>query len=68
MPQVTTDIKACARCGNEHEQMVFKEIVRPIELQARGDGTFVLVITHWATCPTTAEPVLMRFTGEDYAG
>ena len=67
MPTITTEVKACARCGNEHE-LTFSELARPIELQARGDGTFVLVITHWSSCPVTNEPVLMRFTGEDYAG
>lgn len=68
MAKITTTIAACARCGNEHEDLEFVELARPIELQARGDGTFVLVITHWTQCPVTKEPVLMRFTGEDYAG
>lgn len=68
MPKIKMTIAACARCGTEHEDMEFVELGRPIELQARGDGTFVLVITHWTQCPVTSEPVLMRFTGEDRAG
>lgn len=47
------NILGCARCGNEH-LVRFKPFRVPM---AAGEITF----THWGMCPTTREPILMRF-------
>jgi hypothetical protein len=47
------NILGCARCGGEH-LVRFKPFRNPIEL---GGAT----LTHWGLCPTTREPILMRF-------
>jgi hypothetical protein len=47
------NILGCARCGGEH-LVRFKELRIPITI---GDTT----LTHWGMCPTTKEPILMRF-------
>jgi len=41
----------CARCGLEHDDLVFLRLKNPIEAH-----------THWALCPTTGEPILLQFT------
>lgn len=51
-----TDLLGCARCGGEH-MVRFKPLRNPIQM---GD----VVLTHWATCPTTKEPILMRLLEE----
>ena len=44
-----TTIRNCARCGQDHE-LEFRRFQRP--MQRTG-------YTHWATCPTTGEPIIM---------
>jgi hypothetical protein len=44
-------ITNCARCKEEHADLVFEKLTFPC-------GEF----THWSTCPTNAEPILMMFT------
>lgn len=68
MPQITTDVRDCARCGDDHDGVIFAELLRPIELMQRQGGGYVFKITHWASCPKTAEPILMRSSGEEDAG
>lgn len=68
MPKLTSSIADCARCGNEHLDLEFAELVRPIELAQRAGGGYAIKITHWAPCPMTGEPVLMRFSPESDAG
>jgi len=48
------NIKDCARCGNDHEGLIFKRFVRPIYDK---DGT---IWHYWTLCPETDEPLLMR--------
>lgn len=45
----TTDIGGCARCGQNHEQLEFKRLERPVS-----------ALDFWAACPTNGEPVLLR--------
>lgn len=46
-------VRACARCGRDHERIEFKAFKHaPIEA------------SHWATCPRTGEPLLMQFERE----
>ncbi len=49
MNEIVTTINGCARCGETHEDMVFQ----PFEMPC---GRF----THWAECPESGAPVLMR--------
>jgi len=44
------DLIECARCGLPHRHLVVSRLGRPC-----------LEYTHWAPCPVTGEPVLVRF-------
>ena len=48
-------IKRCARCGKDHDDLLFKEFVRPIA-DAYPDG---LPWTHWAMCPVNKDPIVL---------
>lgn len=41
----------CARCGEDHAGLEMKKFTRPPEW-----GPY----THWVSCPTTGEPILIR--------
>lgn len=57
--EITIDQRGCARCdGDGHPGITFKRLTRPIELEP---GVKAYTLTHWAMCPTTGEPILMRF-------
>lgn len=43
------DIRSCARCGGDHDDIAFKMFARPA-----GE------ISHWAMCPKTNEPLLLK--------
>lgn len=43
-------IKDCARCGGSHESLVAKEFHYPFR-----------DMTHWATCPNSGDPILVKF-------
>lgn len=46
------NITGCARChGDGHKGLVFERLLHPVEVDPP--------LTHWATCPTTGEPILM---------
>jgi hypothetical protein len=48
------DLMGCARCrGHGHSQLLFLKLGHPV---VENDGT---LLTHWALCPTTGEPILM---------
>ena len=49
---ITTNVGECARCGEDHNDIKFKELIRPIK---DNDGRW----THWALCPTNKEPIIM---------
>lgn len=44
----------CARCGQDHESVEFKQFQQPVE---DADGT---VWGYWGTCPVTGDPILMK--------
>jgi hypothetical protein len=45
----------CARCGQDHELMLFRRIKgQPME---DADG---VTWTYWGICPTTGDPVMLR--------
>lgn len=58
----TYSIKNCARCVLNHEDLEFKALKHPIEMIPTQ-----LAITHWADCPLTGEPVLMRHEPQSFA-
>ena len=41
----------CARCGGIHTNVTFKQFSKPCDLY-----------THYAPCPTTHEPILLKKT------
>lgn len=49
-----TNVKCCARCEANHMNLTFQTFRIPVH----EDGC---LFTHWAMCPTTQEPILMRF-------
>lgn len=48
------NVKSCARCGNDHERLSFKRFAQSIR---DNNG---IEWTHWARCPQTGDPVLLR--------
>ena len=54
MSERTVNIIGCARCGCDHVLLTVKEFLNPITLENS-------VATHWATCPSTEEPILISF-------
>lgn len=52
------NVRQCARCGQDHENIVYRRLTHPI---TDSDGK---VWTHWAPCPTNGEPILMMFVDE----
>lgn len=45
-------IENCARCHGIHDSVEFKQLTNPTE-----DNGY----THWASCPSNGEPILMKF-------
>lgn len=55
MPEiVTVDIINCSRCGEDHSDLTFKKLTCPI-IVSEGERW-----THWASCPSTREPIIMK--------
>ncbi len=52
---IRTAVHGCARCGGDHARVAFLLLVRPMEMDDK-DGA----LTHWASCPRTGEPILLR--------
>jgi hypothetical protein len=47
-------IQKCIRCGEDHLDLEVKAFMHPVGV---GGGPY----THWVLCPTTQEPVLIRY-------
>lgn len=45
-------VQACPRCGGIHDRLVFQKFRRPPAPPVAAD--------HWATCPDTGDPVMLR--------
>lgn len=54
MTERTENVIQCARCGRDHDGVIFYEFGRPI---VDSDGT---VWDWWGLCPTTGDPILLR--------
>ena len=48
---MAVDVKACARCGEDHKALVFLAFDEPVD-----------EFTHWALCPKGGQPVLLQIT------
>lgn len=51
----SVDVYGCSACGGDHPGLELQPYERPVV----ADGSAVGVVTHWAPCPTTGEPLLM---------
>lgn len=49
------DIRHCARCNGDHDQMEFFKLTNPV---IADDGK--ILYTYWGPCPTNQEPVMMH--------
>ncbi len=59
MTPVTIDwLSHCSRCGRDHANLRFVPFINPV---IDADGS---VDTHWASCPTNGDPILLRKTEE----
>ena len=56
-----TDVKCCARCGQDHDQLEFTAFTEQAEAPIGRTGKR---LTHFATCPTYNEPILMCIVDE----
>lgn len=48
---ITVRVMGCARCEGGHDELEFVPMTNPPD-----------EISHWAMCPTTDEPILLKFT------
>lgn len=54
---IVSDVKCCARCGQDHKALHFDKLTKP--------GNILGVeFTHWASCPKSGEPVIMAITDD----
>lgn len=51
-------VNKCARCGEDHEDLRFAEFGLPIDPDSPN------TLTHWATCPVSLDPILLRFIAD----
>jgi hypothetical protein len=54
-PRIIRSVQGCARCGEDHTDLTFWQLEQTM---VDGDGT---TWTHWATCPVTFDPIMLRF-------
>lgn len=47
------NVTGCSRCGGEHREVKFLPFVKP-------PSYLGLTWTHWAICPETGDPVMLR--------
>ena len=52
------DIKYCARCGNNHNNLLFMKFNNPVIIRN-------VMMDYWSTCPVTSEPILMNASEDD---
>lgn len=51
-------IRGCARCGGDHDHLVFRIFSQPFAPREAHGITW----THWAPCPATGDPILLSIT------
>ena len=55
--RIVTDVKHCARCGENHQAVAFEVLKNPIRIE---NAAMLRVFMHWAACPITKEPILLE--------
>lgn len=50
------NVKSCARCGLDHQNLVLMELRQPMAPEDAPGVSW----THWAKCPTSGEPIMVR--------
>jgi hypothetical protein len=50
------NVRRCARCAGDHDDVTFLPFTKPNVVGSTG-----ITYTHFAMCPTTNEPILLRF-------
>jgi len=54
---IMIDLVGCARCDGEgHPGLTFRPLTFPLEQEGAEP------LTHWASCPTNGEPILLKTT------
>lgn len=51
---IRVDVNSCARCGQDHKHVPFREFDEPLE------SSSLQAWRWWGLCPTTLEPVLLE--------
>lgn len=57
--KVTETVAVCARCGGRHTDALFRPLANPQVVKA------AIVVTHWAPCPTTGQPISRFLAASD---
>lgn len=57
---ITTSVTGCARCGQDHGDLEFLPLAHGVDVEDT-----LGPLTHYATCPTNGEPILMRIVPTD---
>jgi hypothetical protein len=55
--RIAKRIIRCSRCGKNHRELKAKKLTHPVRCPHR----LTPLYTHWATCPTNKQPLLVRF-------
>lgn len=50
------NVKKCARCEMDHDQLEFTPLTRPMVVEFHGTS---VSYQWWAWCPTNGEPIVM---------
>ncbi len=57
MEEVTYNVKSCARCGQDHDNLIFKKFKNPFIFKN-------VEIEYWALCPICHEPILLHIISQ----
>jgi hypothetical protein len=52
--EVVVDVRCCARCGGDHDQVRFQRMARAFAPPEAAP----IVWQHWAPCPTNGDPIM----------
>lgn len=55
---MNSNVKSCARCGKDHQNVTFRPLAKPMAPDNAGGRVW----SHYATCPTTGEPIMMSIS------
>lgn len=58
-------LQGCARCGGNHDAVIFKRLQKPVKVTmtgAKNDDYEEELANFWGLCPATGEPILNLVT------